>query len=202
MPGGPVSTPLEAISAQMPVACCVLWGQRRGGGSKKRQPLHPSSAVPEGKGRVTLRAGPSALLSLAIYRRSGLQNHRTGGDVTSHPGRGDVAGRVVWTYSVWWVCVCVVVTQCNPSKRFLTPSPAQKTDRQSVWHSLVPNSKATYDYTCSMYAAKCYTDLLLSDIMTIDKHEREAMEWAQSVWLVFFFPNSKKPKLYWEELGN
>ena len=35
--------------------------------------------------------------------------------------------------------MCVVVMQCNPSERLLTPSPAWRIDRQLV-HSLVPNS--------------------------------------------------------------
>jgi len=64
--------------------------------------------------------------------------------------------------------VCVVVTQCNPSKRFLTPGPAQRTDRQTDIQFDRALSQ-TVRLHC-VDAPKCYTDLLLSDII---KHERE-----------------------------
>ena len=77
--------------------------------------------------------------------------------------------------------MCVVVMQCNPSERLLTPSPAQRI-RQTVCsvHSLVPNSvtkprtggaRVGVPHTdivtihvvyMQPRTGECYTDLLLS----------------------------------------
>ena len=85
--------------------------------------------------------------------------------------------------------MCVVVMQCNPSERLLTPRPAWRIDGQFV-HSLVPNSVTKLGrepehkgwcphtdivtiHVVYMQPRTCerYTDLLLSSNITANMTE-------------------------------